>query len=46
MTVTEFPGERRETREPRFKLIPFDQITLSASAQWLVKGLIPQSGIQ
>src|ERR1700722_13703952 len=33
------------TPPPRFKLIPFDQIKISAGATYLVKGLIPPRGL-
>ena len=36
-----------EPKEPsrRFKLVPFDQITLSSAPSYLVKGLIPRNGL-
>jgi hypothetical protein len=38
-------GERREEREPRFRLIPFDQIQFGRERRYLVKGLIPRVGL-
>jgi hypothetical protein len=34
-----------EQFEPRFKLVPFDKISLGAEPRYLVKGLIPRSGL-
>jgi AAA domain len=38
-------GEVIEIREPRFKLLPFDRIRIGAEPPWLVKGLIPRTGL-
>ena len=34
-----------KSAEPRYKLVPFDQIEIAAGASYLVKGLIPASGL-
>jgi len=38
-------GERRKTRDQRFKLVPFDEIKLGTQRRYLVKGLIPRVGL-
>ena len=38
-------GERTKTRRPRFKLVPFDQITLGTEPRYLVHGLVPRVGL-
>jgi len=32
-------------REPKFKLVPFDQIKMSDGSDYLIKGLIPREGL-
>ena len=38
-------GERQEVREPRFPLVPFEQLTFFTQQAYLVKGLIPRVGL-
>jgi hypothetical protein len=38
-------GGNSEQFEPPFKLVPFDKISLGAEPRYLVKGLIPRSGL-
>ena len=35
----------KAAKPPRFALVPFDQIEISAGASYLVKGLIPRAGL-
>jgi AAA domain len=37
--------DQTSTAEPKFKLIPFDKITVSSTAVYLVKDIIPSTGI-
>src|SRR5918911_767314 len=39
------PGERIERFEPRYNLVPFNQLTVDSEPDYLVKGLIPSSGL-
>jgi hypothetical protein len=39
-----FDGTKR-SREPRIKLVPFDEIKLGAERRYLVRGLIPHPGL-
>jgi hypothetical protein len=47
VNFTSVEGERVEIREPqaRFRLVPFDEITLGSDRVYLVKGIIPRSGL-
>jgi hypothetical protein len=50
MTLVDFPGERgtkerREVREPRIRLVPFDEIKVQTANRHLIKGLIPATGL-
>jgi hypothetical protein len=38
-------GEKIETREPRIRLVPFDDIKLGTKRRYLVKGIIPRVGL-
>ena len=38
-------GEQSQPREPRIRLIPFEEIQLGTTRRDLVKGLIPRVGL-
>jgi AAA domain len=38
-------GEQVETREPRIRLVAFDNIQLGTGRRYLVKGLVPRVGL-
>ena len=38
-------GQRDHVRKPRIKLVAFDEITLGTGRGYLVKGLIPRTGL-
>jgi len=44
-SVLPIDGERDAVIEPRFRLRPFNEVLLSTAAAYLVKGLIPRSGL-
>jgi hypothetical protein len=43
--MTEVPEGKVVEIEPRFRLIPFDAVTVGSERVYLVKGLIPRTGL-
>ena len=43
--MTEAPEGKVVEIEPRFRLIPFDRVTIGSERLYLVKGLIPRTGL-
>ena len=43
--MTDAPEEKVIEIKPRFNLIPFDQVTVGTERLYLVKGLIPRTGL-
>jgi len=43
--MTEAPEGKVVEIEPRFRLIPFDRVTIGSERVYLVKGLIPRTGL-
>src|SRR5262245_26488741 len=49
MTIKPFAVDplsaKKPAQQPRFRLKPFDQITLSTTPAYLVKGILPRTGL-